>query len=82
MYKVVLHLTFINTVYLYDDKMIITFNYKDDSKVVTLNDVKKSDMRFPVIRSAPKKNLTMHWKRRSHLSFQILIAMKSILRKK
>ena len=52
---------FINTVYLYDDKMVITFNYKDDSKVVTLNDVKKSDMRFPVIRSAPKKNLTMHW---------------------
>jgi hypothetical protein len=34
--------TFINAVYLYDDKIVITFNYKDGSKTVKMRDLKKS----------------------------------------
>jgi hypothetical protein len=33
--------TFINAVYLYDDKIVITFNYKDGSKTVKMSDLKK-----------------------------------------
>ena len=32
--------TFINAIYLYDDKMLITFNYKDGTKTITFDDVK------------------------------------------
>ena len=33
--------TFINAMYLYDDKIVVTFNYKDGAKIVKLSDVKK-----------------------------------------
>lgn len=33
---------FVNTIYLYDDKMVITFNYKDGTKTITLDDVKRA----------------------------------------
>ena len=33
---------FVNAVYLYDDKLVITFNYKDASKTVTLKEVNGS----------------------------------------
>ena len=33
---------FVNAIYLYDDKMIITFNYKDGTKTITLDDVKRA----------------------------------------
>ena len=36
--------SFVNSVYLYDDRMIITFNYKDGAKTVSLNDIKGSDL--------------------------------------
>lgn len=36
--------SFVNSVYLYDDKMIITFNYKDGSKTVSLADIEGSDL--------------------------------------
>ncbi len=31
---------FINAIFLYDDKMLITFNYKEDTKTITFEDVK------------------------------------------
>lgn len=31
--------TFINAIYLYDDKMLITFNYKDGTKKITFSDI-------------------------------------------
>jgi hypothetical protein len=31
--------TFVNAIYLYDDKVVITFNYKDGSKTVTFDEV-------------------------------------------
>lgn len=33
---------FINTIYLYDDKIVITFNYKEGTKTVSFDDVKES----------------------------------------
>ena len=33
---------FVNAIYLYDDKMIITFNYKDGTKTITLDDVNRA----------------------------------------
>ena len=32
--------TFINAIFLYDDKMVITFNYKDGTDTITFNDLK------------------------------------------
>ena len=33
---------FVNAIYLYDDKMVITFNYKDGTVTITLDDVKRA----------------------------------------
>ena len=33
---------FVNAIYLYDDKMVITFNYKDGTRTIALDDVKKA----------------------------------------
>lgn len=35
---------FVNAVYLYEDKVILTFNYKDGSKTVSLDDIIGSDL--------------------------------------
>lgn len=37
---------FVNAIYVYDDKLVLTFNYKDGSKTITLNDLNGSDMRY------------------------------------
>ena len=39
--------TFINAIYLYDDKIIITFNYKDGTKTITFDEIKGSDLDCP-----------------------------------
>ena len=31
---------FINAIYLYDDKLVLTFNYKDGTKTITFEDVR------------------------------------------
>lgn len=31
--------TFVNSVYVYDDKLILTYNYKDDSQTLTLQEI-------------------------------------------
>ena len=36
--------SFINAIFLYDDKMVITFNYKDGAKTVTFADLEKSEI--------------------------------------
>lgn len=36
--------SFINAVYIYDDKIILTFNYRDGSETVSLDDIKSSDL--------------------------------------
>lgn len=37
--------TFINAIYLYDDKMLITFNYKDGTKKITFSDIQEVSKR-------------------------------------
>ena len=32
--------TFVNAIFLYDDKMVITFNYKDGADTITFDDLK------------------------------------------
>ncbi len=50
--------SFVNAIYLYDDKMVITFNYKDGSKTISLTDVENSDISSNLTASAlPKKNI-------------------------
>jgi DNA invertase Pin-like site-specific DNA recombinase len=34
--------SFINSIYLYDDRMVITFNYKDRSKTITMEEIENS----------------------------------------
>ncbi len=34
--------TFINAIFLYDDKMVITFNYKEGEKVITFADLQEA----------------------------------------
>lgn len=41
--------SFVNAVYVYDDKIILTFNYKDSTETITLSDIKGSDL----VASAP-----------------------------
>ena len=36
--------TFINSIYLYDDKIIIAFNYKDSTKTITFDEISGSDL--------------------------------------
>ena len=31
--------TFVNAIYLYDDKVLLTFNYKEGTKIISLDDV-------------------------------------------
>ncbi|MBR6573179.1 MAG: recombinase family protein, partial [Clostridia bacterium] len=45
---------FVNAVYLYDDKLVITFNYKEASKTVTLKEVNGSIIECS---GAPKKTV-------------------------
>ena len=44
--------SFVNAVYLYEDKIILTFNYKDGSKTITLAEVEGSDLS---VLGAPQK---------------------------
>jgi len=43
---------FVNAVYLYYDKMVLTFNYKDGSKTTTFDETNGSDLGAG---AAPKK---------------------------
>ena len=36
--------TFVNAIYLYDDKIVFTFNFKDGTKTVLLKDIQSSDL--------------------------------------
>ena len=36
--------SFVNAIFLYDDKMVITFNYKEQSKTITFADLEESGL--------------------------------------
>ena len=49
--------SFVNAIYLYDDKMIITFNYKNGTKAITFADLEKSGLSSDLTAHAlPKRN--------------------------
>lgn len=49
--------SFINSVYLYDDRMVITFNYKDGAKTITLEEIENSTLGSDLTSlAAPSKN--------------------------
>ena len=50
---------FLNAIYLYDDKLVLTFNYKDGTRTITLDDVKEATQKADTgsdldCRGAPK----------------------------
>lgn len=47
---------FVNAVFVYDDKIVLTFNYKDGSKTISLDDIESSDLvgNGPPIRKSPQ----------------------------
>ena len=56
--------SFVNAVYLYEDKIILTFNYKDGSKTITLAEVEGSDLSVlgaPKIRPSAKGRWSYFW---------------------
>lgn len=36
--------SFINAIYLFDDRIVFTFNYKDGSRTITFDDIENSDL--------------------------------------
>ncbi|HWP52137.1 MAG TPA: hypothetical protein VN626_10620 [Clostridia bacterium] len=46
--------SFVNAIYLYDDKIVLTFNYKEGSKTISLNDIDCSSLSAS---GAPEKPL-------------------------
>ena len=56
--------SFVNAVYLYEDKIILIFNYKDGSKTITLAEVEGSDLSVlgaPKIRPSAKGRWSYFW---------------------
>ncbi len=51
--------SFVNAIYLYDDKMVITFNYKEGSETVSLSEIEKSDLGSDLTSSASPQALTL-----------------------
>ena len=48
--------SFINAIYLYDDKMVITFNYKDGSETLSLSEIENSGLCSDLSASALPKS--------------------------
>lgn len=55
--------TFVNAIFLYDDKMVLTFNFKEGEKTITFDELNKqtktektgSDMESPGERGKPRR---------------------------
>lgn len=50
--------SFVNAVYVFDDKFVLTFNYKDSTRTINLSDIKSSDLDGF---GPPKKSLEPRW---------------------
>lgn len=56
--------SFVNAVYLYEDKIILTFNYKDGSKTITLAEIEGSDLSVLGAFDGAKQNQVVQVSRR------------------
>ena len=62
--------SFVNAIYLYDDKVVFTFNYKDGSKTVTMEEIENSSLSSDLTpRGAPKRKSC----RRSRQDFRLVL---------
>lgn len=48
--------SFVNAIFLYDDKMVITFNYREQTKTITFADLEKSGIGSDINAVAAPKN--------------------------
>lgn len=64
---------FVNAVFVFDDKIVLTFNYKDDTKTIKLSDLQSSDLEgFGSPLKEPLKALKFqHFQRLLSLSFSL-----------
>ena len=50
--------SFVNAIFLYDDKMVITFNYREQTKAITFADLEKSGIGSDInAHAAPKSQI-------------------------
>ncbi|MCH5297166.1 MAG: zinc ribbon domain-containing protein, partial [Ruminococcus sp.] len=67
--------SFINSIYLYDDRIVITFNYKDGSKTITLEEIENSALGSDLTSlAAPKRESRIFYSLFliSYISFQVI----------
>ena len=56
--------TFVNSVFVYDDKVVLTFNYSGDDRTITLNEIDgglEQGVRLPRALSHQKKTKSTTW---------------------
>lgn len=64
--------TFINAIYLYDDKVLIPFNYKEGTETVTFGEAAKAEESSDMsARGAPWRMFLQHLAVKEHSSFFI-----------
>ncbi|MFQ7243083.1 MAG: hypothetical protein ACLRO1_11875 [Agathobaculum sp.] len=44
---------FVNRIFLYDDHLVLTFNYKDGTKTISLAEVESSDLNIDAVPKPP-----------------------------
>ena len=55
---------FLNSVFVYDDKIVLTFNYSEDTRTITLNEIDaglEQGVRLPRALSHQKKTKSTTW---------------------
>ena len=62
--------SFVNAVYVYDDKIILTFNYQDVTETITLDNINGSDLEAV---SPPNQHKTDGLSRRFYFYLQQII---------
>jgi len=64
---------FVNAIYLYDDRVVLTYNFKNDSRTISLSEVENSDLP-QVAPSSPRINKTaVPHKKNSDFLFSVLL---------
>jgi len=74
--------SFVNAIYLDDDKIILTFNYKDGSKTVSLKDIESSDMTKSGLPRRSKVCSVQNPRLRKHRGFFIFTSLLLLSKRK
>ena len=65
-------MTFINAIYLFDDKIIIAYNYMERQETVLLSDLKETSL-------VPVSSLSNYGAPEKSTSLEVLFSMKSLI---